>query len=49
MRVQIQIADCTADMESKVLFLSDEGPTLKTLDFAFYIGSIHKLFIFRFV
>ena len=21
------------------MFLSDEGPTLKTLDFAFYIGS----------
>ena len=23
----------------QVLFLSDEGPTLETLDFAFYIGS----------
>ena len=32
------------------MFLSDEEPTFKTLDFAFYIGFLYfYLFIFRFV
>ena len=30
------------------MFLSDEGPTLETLDFAIYIGSTPTFFKFRF-
>ena len=30
------------------MFLSDEGPTLKTLNFAFYIGGTPTFFIFQF-
>ena len=31
------------------MFVSDEGTTLKTLDFAFYIGSTPTFYISRFV
>ena len=31
------------------MFISDEGPTLKTLDFAFRLSAVYKPFIFRFL
>ena len=29
------------------MFLSDEGPTLETLDFAFRLSAVYQLFIFQ--
>ena len=51
-QVEIEKGRCTADIQNEVLglsegnmILSDEGPTLKTLDFAFYIGSTPTFYI----
>ena len=47
-QIEIQKGWCTANTDSIVLFLSDEGPTLETLDYTIRIGSAPTVFIFRF-
>ena len=43
----VECRDKNLNLKQSLMFLSDEGPTLETLDFAFRLSTVYQPFIFR--